>query len=79
MRPSLRISKIDQTWRWFYEDMDVRWPDRLLEESPTDFPTWQAAEVAAREAHPEVTEVHLNVVRGCGVAFEDSLPMLPWP
>lgn len=79
MRLTLRVSKIDQSWRWFYEDFDVRWPDRLLGESPTDYPTWQAAETAAREAHPEVTEVFLMVVRGTGTAFEDSLPPIPWP
>jgi hypothetical protein len=79
MRPSLRISKTPEAWRWYFEDMDAPAESALWEESG-DFPSWQAAEAAARAAHPTVERVWVHAVRGWGVAFEDSLPMLGvWP
>jgi hypothetical protein len=73
MRLTLRVSKIGHGWRWFYEDFDVRYPDRILETSPDEYATWQAAEAAATTAHPEVTEIFRMVVGGHGTAYEDSL------
>lgn len=79
MRPALRISKTDQTWRWYYEDYDLPHPARVLATSATDFPTWQEAEAAGRATYPAVIEVFRNVVRGTGTDYADSLPNLPWP
>jgi hypothetical protein len=71
VRWSLRISYLPtRTWRWFLEDMDSA--DGPVEES-ADYPTWPAAEAAARAAHPEIGRVFVHAVRGRGVAFEDSL------
>lgn len=79
MRLTLRISKLGQTWWWFYENFDAPYPARVLGTSPTSYPTWQEAETAAKAAHPTVTEVFRNVVRGTGTEYQDSLPLLPWP
>lgn len=74
----LRVSKIDQTWRWFLEDWDVHPIDALMDASAIDFPTWEEAEAAATTAHPGVDLIR-NVVRGKGTEYADSLPMIPWP
>jgi len=68
-RPSLRISKVDQSFRWYLEDMDAA---GFITES-ADFATWQEAEAAARAAHPDVERVWRHLVRGHGVAYPDSL------
>ncbi len=72
MRPKLRISKIAHTWRWFYEDYDGRYPDRVLDFSTADYPSWPEAEVAARAAHPEAPDVVIHAVRGYGTDYPDS-------
>jgi hypothetical protein len=69
----LRISKIVHAWRWFLEDYDGRWPERVMGHSTEEYGTWQEAEAAARAAHPEVIEVKRHVVRGHGTDYEDSL------
>jgi hypothetical protein len=71
VRLSLRISKIGQVWRWYFEDMDAA---GFMEESP-DFSTWRDAEAAARAAHPEVEDrrVFRHLVRDRSSAYEDSL------
>lgn len=71
-RPSLRISKTDQVWHWYREDMDQLGVP-VFEES-IDYPSWQACEAAARAAHPTIERVWVHAARGTGVAFEDSLP-----
>jgi hypothetical protein len=71
VRLSLRISKIGQVWRWYFEDMDA---GGFIEQSE-DFGTWREAEAAGRAAHPKVEDrrVFLHLVRGYGTAYEDSL------
>lgn len=80
MRLALRVSLNPHpaAWRWYYEDLDLPWPARLIAES-ADFASWPEAEAAARIAYPAVEEVFVHAVRGAGTAFEDSLPMIPCP
>jgi hypothetical protein len=76
-RHRLRISKTPTAWRWYLEDLDLP-GDQTLDESG-DHPNRTTAETEARATHPTVTQIDIHAVRGHGTAFEDSLPMIPFP
>lgn len=73
VRLKLTITKIGHTWRWFYEDWDRPYLDRVLDESPEEYATWQAAEAAGLAVYPDVPDVLRLTVGGHGTAYEDSL------